>query len=324
MTRKQLKVIILGSFCVLGILISIPGFMINAQKSNISSVESALLNPKYAAQVNIIAFSFPDGCELQFEKQMNRLGNEIWTGRTDEGTVFTANSTMMEQLVSHAAETRSMAQVSDSFTAWAALGLADDNAVNISFSHNDNDGSTTTFSSLYFGYQNADATMLYVRNDRKSNSWRIQDDFSSYLTDSISFWADQRLLPIGSSSETDDSRAFITIQTTDDTRTLINNVDSGTGFDDTVHTLLSLRSSELLSFADFQLEAPQAREIMKITLSASDASTGAYGFTVYEAVFEDGIEYYVRNFGILSATEAPYLLQISEWTLNRISETLGF
>lgn len=325
MTRKRLKVIILGSFCVLGILTAIPGILVGARKTNISSVQSALLNPKYTSQINAIAFSFPKGVSLTFKKRINMTGNEIWTCSTQDGTVFTANSTILEQLVQQAQKTRSMAEVSDSFSAWASLGLTDDNAVHVTFSHNDNDGSSTTFSSLFFGYQNADATMLFVRNDRKSSSWRIHDDFSSYLTDSISFWADQRILPIGSLTETDASRAFITVRMQDTARTLLNNADSGSQFDNIIHTLLSLRSSELISVSEFQKEAPNSQEIMKITLSASTEAgdSASYGFTVYEAVFEDGVEYFVRNFGILSAEQASYLLQISEWTFSRITESLG-
>lgn len=325
-TRNKLKIIILASFCVLGILTSIPGIMLGVQKTNISSVKSALLNMKYVNQVNEITFSFPDGCSFIFNKTTNRLKTEVWMGQKEDGTVFTANTTLLEQLIARASQTRSMAEVSDSYTAWSALGLSDDNAVNVTFSSNAADGSSTTFSSLFFGYGNADATMIYVRNDRKSSSWRIQDDFSSYLTDSISFWADQRLLPIGSSDETDPSRSSISTLTQDGNRTLVNDVSSRTVFDEKVHTLLSLRSSGLLSLTDFEMHAPQAIPVMQITLSdtSSADNSGAYGCIVYQAVFEDGVEYFARNFGILSADLAPYLLQISEWTFSKISETLSF
>lgn len=324
-SRKSMKIIILASFCVLGIITAIPGFMMEAQKTNISSVKSALLNPKYVDSVNEVSLSFPDGCTLTFSKGVNREGNEIWSAKTDDGTSFTANSTMISQLIGHASETCSMAEISDSFTAWASLGLADDNAVNIAFSNNSVDGSRTTFSSLFFGYENADATMIYVRNDRKSTSWRIQDNYSSYLTDSLSFWADQRILPIGSLSETDDTRTMIKIETADAIKTLKNDVSNGESFDETVHLLLSLRSSGLLSLSEMEQMAPQAHPVMTVTLSddSGNANSVSYGFTIYEAEYEDGVEYFARNSGILSTGDASYVLQISSWTFSRILEAFS-
>lgn len=327
-TRKFMKVIILGSFCILGLITAIPGFMINAQKTNINSVKSALLNPKYVSEVNMISLSFPsdDGInQLVFKKKNVSSESYNWICTRSDGLVFPVNAKLVEQLIDNASQTRSMAVISDSYSAWQALGLAENNAINITFENDFSEGGQL-FSSLYFGYENADSTMIYVRNDRKSTSWRIQDDISSYLSDTVSFWADQHLLPTGSSDETDESRTLITAETADGVKMLYNSVSDGSLFDETIHSLLSLRSSEIVSVSDFVSEAPQAIPIMKITLAgpSGNESNDSYGFTVYEAVFEDGVEYFARNFGILSGDDAEYLFRISEWTFSKLIESLAF
>lgn len=324
-SQKRLKVLILGSFCILGMITAIPGFMFNAGKTNMSSVKSALLNPKYASEVNQINITFPadyDNSQLIFKQKKSSSGNNTWICTRNDGLSFPVNGKLIDQLIEKASLTRSMAVVSDSYSAWQSLGLTDDTAINMSFENDFSEGGQL-FSSLYFGYENADSTMIYVRNDRKSTTWRIQDDISSYLSDSVSFWADQHLLPTDSSKEADDTRTLITVETADGIKTLYNSFSDSSLFDDTIHALLSLRSSEILSVEEFRSEAPQAVPVMKISLSGSTESD-SYGFTVYEAVFEDGVEYFARNYGILSEADSTYLLQISDWTYSKLIETLSF
>lgn len=334
MTRNSRKTLILAILCALFALSAIPGFLINSRNSNINSVKSALLNPKYVPDVNEITISFTyDECEsFTFNRQINNRGNGVWICTTDSGMTFPASSTIVNQLINRVSSTVSMAEVSDSYTAWTALGLSDDLAVNISFNSNGTDGSRKTFSSLYFGYENADGSMIYVRSDRKSTSWRITNDYSSYLSQSISSWADQHLLPIGSTDESDASVSRIEVLTGSGTRNMYNDVDKSEQFDAAVHTLLSLRTSEILTLQDFTYEVPDAVPVMKITL-ANDYQDNSrynqsYGLMVYEAVFENGTdtetEYYVTNFGIISDDDAQYVLKISSWTFSKILEALDF
>lgn len=318
MTRKNRKLLILSIFCILSILTAIPGFMLSTRNSNINSVKSVLLNPKYTDAVNEITLSFPENEYFSFNKKVNLQGNEVWICTVKDSFMFPANSTVINQLLERASQTISMAEVSDSYSAWNALGLSDDTAINLKFTGNNPDGSSQVYSSLFFGYENADSSMIYVRSDRKSSSWRITNTYSSYLTDSISTWADQALLPIGYNDEQDSSVSCIKVNSNGTVSSLYSDVSNSKEFYDSVHTLLSLRSSGIFSSDDFMKEAPQAVPVMTITLSGSSKD---YGLTVYEAEFEDETEYFVRNFGILSEGEAQYVQQISSWTASRIAET---
>lgn len=335
MTRKTHKMLILGALCLVLALTSIPGFMMKGQQSNISSVKSALLNPKYVSEVNEITLSFPEdyiytfgnvsehGNYIKLSKATNLQGREIWLCSLSDGMIFPANETIISQLIERTSATISMVEISDSYTAWSALGLSDDTAINMTFLSNRKDGSSQLFSSLFFGYENADGSMIYVRNDRKSSSWRINNTYSSYLSGSVFSWADQVLLPTGSSLEEDQSVSSISIQSLENTAILYNTIDSATDFDDRIHSLLSLRSSDYYSVTDFALYAPQAIPVLTITLAGSEKP---YGLTVYEASFEDGAEYeyYVRNFGLISETESSYVQKISSWTYEKILEISAF
>lgn len=335
MTRKMHKMLVLGAFCLFFTLTSIPGFMMKARQSNISSVKSALLNPKYAAEVNEITLSFPDdgqyhygnvsdhGNKITISKSTNLQGRDIWLCSLPDGMIFPANTTVISQLIERTSSTISMVEISDSYTSWSALGLSDDTAINMTFSVNRNDGSSQQFSSLFFGYENADSSLIYVRSDRKSNSWRINNTYAAYLSGSVYTWADQALLPTGSMLEEDPAVSSIIIQSAANTKTFYNTIDSATFFDDVLHSLLSLRSSEYLSVTDFSLSVPQAVPVLSITLSGSEKP---YGLTVYEAAFEDGAEYeyYVRNFGIISERESSYVQKISSWTYEKIQEITAF
>lgn len=338
MTRNSRKMLILGVFCVLGTVASIPGFMMRSRNSNISSVKSALLNPKYTEEVNEITLRFPDesltgystadktgqytGAVYVLRKSTDRQGTVFWTCTTSDGMSFPASATVAEQLIERASRTVSMAEISDSYTTWSALGLSDDTAINLSFSCNANDGSSKTFSSIYFGYENADGSLIYVRSDRKSTSWRISNDYSSYLRESPSLWADQRLLPIVSQSETDASRTCISIKTAAGNRRIYNDADNSERFDDIVHTLLSLRSSELCSPAEFAAQGAEPGLILTVTLEGSRVDD-SYGFDVYEACYGDEDVYFVRNFDVTGSGEAQYYQVISTWTLNKVTEALG-
>lgn len=320
MTRTQRKTLILGISCIVMALAALPGLLLASHDSNITSVKSALLNPKYASDVNEIKLSFPDGQQFLFRKQTNLLKNECWLCTTSEGISFPANDTIIAQLIERASGTVSMAEVSDSYTAWSALGLSDDSAIGMEFSCSRADGSSQVFSSLFFGFENADGSMIYVRNDRKSSSWRISNAYSSYLTDSYASWSSQYLLPVGNKSESDPTVTRISIRSSEEDRVMYNNADTAASFDDAVHTLLSLRSSDIMSEAEFIHQAPQAVPVLSITLSGSD---GQYGLVVYQAAFEDGaeVEYYVRNYGILSDAESSYVQKISSWTFGKLLET---
>lgn len=332
MTRNSRKMLILGVFCLIGAAAAIPGFMLSSRNSNISSVKSALLNPKYVSEVDEIMLSFPtagyegsyeySGGTWIFRKGTDSQGNVRWICSTDDGFSFPANVTVIEQLLDRASDTVSMAEVSDSYTVWSALGLSDDSAIHLSFIRNGSDGNTQTFSSLFFGYENADGSMIYVRSDRKSTSWRISNDYSSYLRESSSLWADQRLLPTGSLDETDASRTCIRFEASGKSGRIYNDASGGTSFDDLIHTLLSLRSSEFVSYNDLSVSETAPDCLLTVTLEGS-SSDDSYGFHVYEIWYADEPVYFVQNFGIVNHDESHYYQVISSWTLNRITEALG-
>lgn len=324
MSRNARKMLILAVFCLSGILISIPGFMLRSRSTNITSVKSALLNPKYSSEVNEITLTFETKDNLTFQKQTTGSGEAVWMCTTSDGMMFPANETIINQLISRASETRSMAQISDSYAAWNALGLSDDAAINVKFSCNNPDGSTNIFSSLFFGYENADSTMIYVRNDRKSTSWRIQNVYSSYLTDNCSSWADQRLLPIVSKDEKDAAVTCITVETEEGIRKMYNDDVHADGFDELVHTLLSLRSSELCSPYDFENQPVHPEKILTVTLERnSDSRNTSYGLSIYKAQYTEEPFFFVKNFGINENGEGQYYQVISTWTYNKIAEALS-
>lgn len=320
MSRISRKMLILGVFCAAGLLALIPGYMLSSRNSNITSVQSALLNPKYASKVDEITLSFPSGATYTFSKGVNLQKNEAWTCTTGEGTQFPANAAILDQLIERAATTVSMAEVSDSYSAWAAFGLSDDQAINMSFAGRFTDGGKV-YSSLFFGFENADGSMLYIRNDRKSTSWRIPNDYSSYLSESASIWADQHLLPTGSLSESDPTRTCILAEAEGESFRIYNNADNGSSFDSLVHTLLALRSSELYEAEHDLLEPDQWTKSLTLTLEGSAGD--AYGMNIYTALYGDEQVFIVKNFGIVSAGEAGYCQVISTWTWNKIIESLS-
>lgn len=315
--------LILAVFCAAGAIISIPGLMIKSRDSNVSSVKSALLNPKYVPEVNEIAVSFPSGTEagLTLRKAPARKGSESWFCTTESGFSFPANASLATQLIERASQTVSMAEVSDSYESWSALGLSDDAAVNIRFSNDAADGNHTTFSSLFFGYENADGSLMYVRNDRKSTAWRISSGYSSYMTGSPSFWADKHLLPVTDGSEKDDTRTCISYETGSDLFRIYDDQENSSRFSDMIHTLLSLRCSDILSQEEFSMLPGTPVRMMTVSLEGSGSSS-PYGFIIYESEIEGEPCFFVQNYGIMSEGESPYYQVISTWTVSRITETL--
>ena len=300
--------LILTCVCVILVLLAIPKVVINSKGKNVKTLESALLNTKYLPKINSIYLG--DSVDnLHFSKV-----NDNWLCTYGDLT-FYAESKIVSELLKNFSKTRTLIKVSSDFKSHESYGLAENGAFNVSFYEEDSNGNKNLFSSIYFGIENSDRTMVYLRNDRKADVYSTQNDMYQYFNTRLETFSIMELLPLqDSKSENSVEIIEITDFTAETPYSKIQKLGDEK-FSDNVHTAFSLRGATLLS--EDILVNSNMKKLKSITLSTTKNTF--YNLEIYS--YTNGVteeQYFVKtNFSGKNPT-VNYVLEISSWTKSRL------
>lgn len=162
-------------------------------KNKRTSVNSAVLNPKYVNQVKEITIEIPSAQnDSQRESvHLEKIG-ECWIGSdTISGNTWPCDSQTVENMISILSKTVRMYNKSKNKSSWADLYVDEENAKIITVCGENG----TQFSKLYYGMEDGILRKIAVRSEGKENVLQTENDISTYLNADASFWADPYLYP---------------------------------------------------------------------------------------------------------------------------------
>lgn len=331
-------------YCIVMTVLLIFGIIRRNSDFSGESVQSALLNEKYRDGINLIRIKFPDGYEFSFNKKKDASGGApVWMCSAG-GLTFAAEEVTVGKMLDAFCVTRNFIKLSDSFSSWSQFGITEDQAVNVSFFESAA-GNDTLRSSLFFGRSTTDYSGVYVRNDRKPDVYRVENNVSEYLSDNADFWAE--LSVIGENTSHFEEKSFLSISVSKAegteiyTKKLYN--DGSETFSSFIHTLLTLRGSGIVSSKE--VEQPSSNNlILEITAEKQDGksicvevfSTDDSSTSVPADVSSDApstsvssaassttesaqyTRYFVRSCGTAFESYPDYFVEISGWTYRNL------
>ena len=323
MKKKYIYACIL-SYCILLTIILIVGTL--KQNTNFSgkSIQSALLNQKYTNIINKIKFEIPIedsqySASVEFFKK-NIDGNEYWQGTTGNIS-FNINKKVMKDFLDIFSSTQDFIHLSDDISYWEQFGLSLPNAVHITFYESVN-GNDTIRSDLYFGKSTADYSGVYVRSGKNTSVYRIKNDFSTYLSPYVDFWADLSVFQTESSNslfqkESNVISVYINMNDNEDSKKTMKIYDDGSNeYKSYIHTLLSVRGSEIVEH-----ENALSLGITKILeIQTTNQNMRSAFLTVYSTSIETGLSarYFVQFKTDKDESYPNYFIEISGWTYRNL------
>lgn len=297
------KTFVLSLICVFLAIIAIPGFVNKQKGKNIKTSLSSLLNTKYVNQINKIEFNFAQKSKLTLTKQEN------WIGECN-GLFFLADENVIEELIENFSKNRALTEVSKQVDNWETYSLTEDKALNIAFFNEDFSGNKTEFSSLFFGAENSDKTMVYLRNNRKPDIYQIQNDLYAYFTQKLETFANMNLFPVSKSQllriEKIEVFDFFTNQTK-----LYKLGDEN--FDTILNKLTSLRGGTL-----FSKDILNDTTFLSKTISATTMEAEKFSLNIYSKNLGDDFSYFVQFLDSNTENKINALKEISSWTYKNL------
>ena len=323
MRRKWLYLSIL-SYCIVLLLILIIGYAKNNTNYSGKSIQSALLNQKYTNAINKIQLEIPleDSqypATVVFLKK-NEDSNDYWQGNTGNIS-FNADKSVMKELLGVFSATQDFIHLSDDISSWEQFGLSLVNAVHISFYESVN-GNDTLRSDLYFGKNTTDYSGVYVRSGKNTSVYRIKNDFSSYLSPYVDFWADLSVFQTESANslfqqESDVISVSVNLEDKNGTPKTMKIYSNGTSeYTSYIHTLLSLNGSGIVSSNE-----PESLGISKkLEINATNQNSRSFSVVVYTTSddIELGTRYFVQFKKDKDASFPNYFIEISAWTYKNL------
>lgn len=188
-----------------GILIVISCIIPFTKKNKVKAIESALVNPKYAATIQEIKIKIPTSEETLI---LHKSGT-IWTGTNVASTdraitkdisapqsnmkeIWPASTQTATNIIQSATKVVSMYIKSDNNKSWNSLGVDENNARTVTFYTS----SGEIVSELYFGMENNNTNRVYVRSGKNLTVYEIDNEITTFLTTETSFWCDPYLYPL--------------------------------------------------------------------------------------------------------------------------------
>jgi len=307
MTKSKKYNLILTFLSIFLILLALPKIFINSKGKNIKSMESALLNTKYVNQINSIYLG--DSVDsLHFSKQ-----NDTWVCSYGDFS-FYADSKIISDLISNFSKKITLIKVSSNYKDLKNYGLEESNAFNISFYNEDLAGNKTEYSSIYFGIENSDRTMIYIRNNRKPDVYTMKNFLYPYLSTKLEKFGNMNLFPII------DENVESTIEQIEITEYIDGNPVKtikrlgDNNFSSDVHTFFSLRGSTL--YTNDILQNSNMKKVKNI--KAINSKNNFYILEIYSYTNSIGDEqFFVKSDFPNKNSQCNYVLEISEWTKSR-------
>lgn len=182
-SSKRTTLVLTGVVCFL-LLTYVLSMRYTSQRSQVKTVTSALLNPKYKDTVTQIEIT--DGPSLTLKK----VGS-LWIGQTDSAGTWPVQKSTIENLITNATNIIKMYTKADNVRSWGTLHVTPESARKLVFM--DTDGQIV--SELYFGLENALTNRIAVRSGTRQTVYEVEQTIETYLTTDRSFWCDPYLYP---------------------------------------------------------------------------------------------------------------------------------
>lgn len=303
------------------------GTAVKSRGKNIKEVQTALLNPKYVQDINVIRLS-GNGRGMTLYK-----AGGFWFVRGTEGisadepvSIFPADSQRIDTLIDTARKVRKMYIISDRGGSESFFSH-NDAVFTLDFAHTAGSGDETigekVFSSLLIAVPKNGAKTLHIApaangtDAKRANVYACEDDASVFLNLNPSFWADGKLVPDflkGGKSEDDVQKLILREYGGDSAiarEALLRTLVAGdVGFKNAVHTLFQARTAQI---GRMQAGAHKDAERGESPVS-SLAAVFADESEVAVSVYKKGTDYRAVPEFVQTAAATRYELSVSEWT----------
>ena len=188
--------ILLASILIFGLSLI---FSRNA-KSAPKALESALLNPKYEGEVNIITIQAQEESVSTNKKGNSQITlkkqGDFWlflksTEESNEEICAIADSKIVDSLLEKAASLRSLYKITDKEKDYLSLGVSENAESTLSFSKNND----KLYTKVHFGHSDSLKNRIYFRSEGKKTVYESQNDFEQYLNTDINYWSEGEIIP---------------------------------------------------------------------------------------------------------------------------------
>ena len=300
------RYIALFLICFTLCLTAIPGFISNKQGKNVKSFTSALLNKKYVQKINSIYVG--DSVDvLHFYKDENWLCNY-------GDLTFYANPTIINQMIDSFSANRNLISVSNNIKNQKEYGISEEKSFNISFYNEDLVGNKNEFSKIFFGNENSDRTMIYLKSNKNQTVYSTINDLYPYLTTKLEIFSLNQLFPLVQTKTESTITNIECIEYLENEKKSKIKRSGDHDFQEIVHKLLSSNGGTF-----FQEDILQSDNIKHShTIILTDNENKYYILDIYSYSNNIGEQYFVKTSFPEKSKDVNYVLEISAWTKSRL------
>jgi len=188
--------ILLASILIFGLSLI---FSRNEQSAP-KALESALLNPKYKGEVNMITIQAQEesvstnkkgNSQITLKKQGDFWLFSKFTEESNEEICAIADTKIVDSLLEKAASLRSLYKITDREKDYLSLGLSENAESTLSFSKNND----KLYTKIHFGVSNSLKNRIYFRSEASKITYECENDFQQYLTTETNYWSEGKFIP---------------------------------------------------------------------------------------------------------------------------------
>ncbi len=170
------------------------------EKSAPKALESALLNPKYKGEVNMITIQAQEKSDSTNKKGNSQINlkkqGDFWlfskfTEESNEEICAIADSKIIDSLIEKAASLRRLYKITDKERDYLSLGISENAESTLAFSKNND----KLYTKIHFGLSNSLKNRIYFRSEGKKTVYESQNDFEQYLNTDINYWSEGEIIP---------------------------------------------------------------------------------------------------------------------------------
>jgi len=170
------------------------------EKSAPKALESALLNPKYKGEVNMITIQAQEksvstnkkgNSQITLKKQGDFWLFSKFTEESNEEICAIADTKIIDSLIEKAASLRSLYKITDKERDYLSLGVSENAESTLAFSKNND----KLYTKVHFGHSDSLKNRIYFRSEASKITYECENDFQQYLTTETNYWSEGKIIP---------------------------------------------------------------------------------------------------------------------------------
>ncbi len=170
------------------------------EKSAPKALESALLNPKYKGEVNMITIQAQEKSDSTNKKGNSQITlkkqGDFWlflksTEESNEEICAIADTKIIDSLIEKAASLRSLYKITDKERDYLSLGVSENTGRTLAFSKNND----KLYTKIHFGHSDSLKNRIYFRSEASKITYECENDFQQYLTTETNYWSEGKIIP---------------------------------------------------------------------------------------------------------------------------------